>query len=415
MNKSKIKQIVKAAMTYEKDSLDEIKDKCNIIEQTEIAAEPQQMGISKLKNAAKPTHFIKPILLGFGACAIAVGGFFLGTVDYSSMNIKYASSIYLDVNPSVEIKVHKNRVMETIANNEDGEIILEHIHLKGVDIETALYAVVGSMYTNGFLTEDKNSILVSVDNNHNDSSILLDDITNQINDIFKDNDGMDCSIIGQHINKNEELKELAEQYDISVGKMKLILKIIEASDVYTEENIEELAQLSIQELDIIYKSLFNKGDLDEDIESDDKKDEEDVNIGSPNGFIDKDDAIGLVLDFLGITEEEIEFARVEALFNKDRKNINGMFYLVTLMYKETREIERYIVDCESGEIVSEEVIEDWIDNIPDDGGRFGDHKGNGRDHGNHDSIPGDEDIPSSEGDHPDRPHEGGENEPPYEH
>lgn len=415
MNKSKIKQIVKAAMTYEKDSLDEIKDKCNVIEQTEIAAEPQQMGISKSKNGAKPTHFLKPILLGFGACAIAVGGFFLGTVDYSSMNIKYASSIYLDVNPSVEIKVHKNRVMETIANNEDGEIILEHIHLKGVDIETALYAVVGSMYTNGFLTEDKNSILVSVDNNHNDSSILLDDITNQINDIFKDNDGMDCSIIGQHINKNEELKELAEQYGISVGKMKLILKIIEASDVYTEENIEELAQLSIQELDIIYKSLFNKGDLDEDIESDDKKDEEDVNIGSPNGFIDKDDAIGLVLDFLGITEEEIEFARVEALFNKDRENINGMVYLVTLMYKETREIERYIVDCESGEIVSEEVIEDWIDNIPDDGGRFGDHKGNGKDHGNHDSIPDDEDIPSSEGDHPDRPHEGGENEPPYEH
>lgn len=415
MNKSKIKQIVKAAMTYEKDSLDEIKDKCNVIEQTEIAAEPQQMGISKSKNAAKPTHFLKPILLGFGAGAIAVGGFFLGTVDYSSMNIKYASSIYLDVNPSVEIKVHKNRVMETIANNEDGEIILEHIHLKGVDIETALNAVVGSMYTNGFLTEDKNSILVSVDNNHNDSSILLDDITNQINDIFKDNDGMDCSIIGQHINKNEELKELAEQYDISVGKMKLILKIIEASDVYTEENIEELAQLSIQELDIIYKSLFNKGDLDEDIESDDKKDEEDVNIGSPNGFIDKDDAIGLVLDFLGITEEEIEFARVEALFNKDRENINGMVYLVTLMYKETREIERYIVDCESGEIVSEEVIEDWIDNIPDDGGRFGNHKGDDKDHGNHDSIPDDEDIPSSEGDHPDRPHEGGENEPPFEH
>lgn len=415
MNKSKIKQIVKAATTYEKDSLDEIKDKCNVIEQTEIAAEPQQMGISQSKNGAKPTHFLKPILLGFGACAIAVGGFFLGTVDYSSMNIKYASSIYLDVNPSVEIKVHKNRVMETIANNEDGEIILEHIHLKGVDIETALYAVVGSMYTNGFLTEDKNSILVSVDNNHNDSSILLDDITNQINDIFKDNDGMDCSIIGQHINKNEELKELAEQYDISVGKMKLILKIIEASDVYTEENIEELAQLSIQELDIIYKSLFNKGDLDEDIESDDKKDEEDVNIGSPNGFIDKDDAIGLVLDFLGITEEEIEFARVEALFNKDRENINGMVYLVTLMYKETREIERYIVDCESGEIVSEEVIEDWIDNIPDDGGRFGDHKGNGKDNGNHDSIPDDEDIPSSEGDHPDRTHEGKENEPPFEH
>ena len=83
--------------------------------------------------------------------------------------------------------------------------------------------------------------------------------------------------------------------------------------------------------------------------------------------------------------------------------------------KETREIERYIVDCESGEIVSEEVIEDWIDNIPDDGGRFGNHKGDDKDHGNHDSIPDDEDIPSSEGDHPDRPHEGGENEPPFEH
>ena len=428
MKKSEIKKILKSNMIYENDSLESIKEQCKNVSQFENAAEPQYLGISEAKGGKKPLRILKPILLGMGACAIAAGAFFLGTVDYSTLEIKNASSIYLDVNPSVEIKVHKNRVIETVANNEDGETILEHIHLKGVDIETALYAVVGSMYTNGFLNEDKNSILVSVDNNHNDTSILLDDITNQIQNIFKDNEGMDCSIIGQNVQNDEELKALADQYGISIGKLKLILKIIEASEVYTEENIEELAQLSIKELDIIYKSLFNKDDdIDDDIEDDDHDDDDDddddVNIGNPNGFIDKKDAINLVLTHLGITEQDVEFIKAEVLFNKGNKKENEMVYLVSLMYKETREIERYIVDCSTGEIVSEDVIEDWFDNIPDDGGHFGSHRDD-EDEPKDPNIPEDEDNepdkedeenPFEGGEHPDKPHEEGGKEPPFEH
>lgn len=416
MKKGEIKNIITEALYYEdnNNSLDAIKAKCNLINQVDNVV----IAPAKYKKSLK---VLKPILLSTAAACLAVGAFYLGTLDYSFIYRDKASSIYLDVNPSVEIKVNKNKVIETKANNEDGENILSNIHLKGVDVKTALYAVIGSMYTLGYIDTDTNSILVSVENRSSESSILLDDITSQIVDIFKDNDNMDASVIAQNVKGDKELKDLAEKYGISIGKMELILKIIEKSELYTEEDIEELSKLSIKELNLIYKSLFEPNEGDNDV----------VVEGEPNGFIDEDTAIQYVLDYLSITEDDLESIEAEALFHKHREEHEekGLMYLVTLKYLDGETIERYIVDCSTGEILSHEDIEDWKDKIPNDGGHFG---GPDKDDDRPSRPEGDVDHPDGPGedkDHPERPegddphgpngdkppHEGEGNEPIIPH
>ena len=46
-----------------------------------------------------------------------------------------------------------------------------------------------------------------------------------IQNIFKNNSEMECSIIGQELNHDESLKQKANEYGISIGKLKLIEKI----------------------------------------------------------------------------------------------------------------------------------------------------------------------------------------------
>ena len=61
-----------------------------------------------------------------------------------------SASVYLDVNPSVELKVnYSNRVTGAIPRNDDAEEILADMDLRGTDLDVALYAILGSMVHHG--------------------------------------------------------------------------------------------------------------------------------------------------------------------------------------------------------------------------------------------------------------------------
>jgi hypothetical protein len=75
-----------------------------------------------------------------------------------------AAIIYLDVNPSLTIEVDKEeKVLDVIAENAAGELILEDMDLKNVDVDVAINALIGSMVKYGYLTEAKNFILLTVE------------------------------------------------------------------------------------------------------------------------------------------------------------------------------------------------------------------------------------------------------------
>ena len=108
---------------------------------------------AKKKQVHKKKYFISTLAACFALCIIT-------TIFFQFMP---SASVYLDVNPSVELKVnYQNRVTKANPCNSDAEEILEDLDLRGTDLDVALYAILGSMVHHGYLTEAKDTILISV-------------------------------------------------------------------------------------------------------------------------------------------------------------------------------------------------------------------------------------------------------------
>lgn len=99
-----------------------------------------------------------------------------------------SASVYLDVNPSILLKVnYMDHVTDVTAQNEDAERVLEGLELKGTDLNVALYAILGSMVHHGYITQSEDTVLVSVHSaNTKRANELEDTISNIIEDDLDD-------------------------------------------------------------------------------------------------------------------------------------------------------------------------------------------------------------------------------------
>ena len=350
MKKSQIKKLVNEAFeSVTPPYTSKIKEECS----TKIQAVPTN---NDQETKKQKTFIFSPLMksLTFGLiiCVFFTFGFLIGNIEPKETEIIKEASIYLDVNPSIEIEIDENqKVIKCIPTNEDANKILENISLTGVDINTALFAIVGSMYTNGYLNSETNSILVTVDSKSEESD-LLNQITHQIENVFKENEDMNCSIIAQKVDSTTELIDKAKQYNISIGKMYLIEKIISLNDLYTSENLEELSKMSIHELTLIYHTLNTETK------------ENEIISGIIGGYIDYKEALNKILSFLMISEEDIEKYNIVTLYHQDQNEENKMVYLLTISFKQMQ--MKFVIDCSTGEIMPEETIDEWKDKLLSD-------------------------------------------------
>lgn len=168
-------------------------------------------------------------------------------------NFKVASKIGIDVNPSIELTINrKNKVIDVFANNDDGNKILNNMDLNGSDMNVAINALIGSMVKNGYIDELANSILISVEGNSDaENEKLRQEIVNELNAYLVNNN---FSIVSQTVSNEAELKSIANEYNISLGKAQLIKDIIANNNLLT---YDQLANLSINELNLIASNNDN--------------------------------------------------------------------------------------------------------------------------------------------------------------
>lgn len=218
-----------------------------------------------------------------------IGGVELGTTAQAAV-------VALDVNPSIELKINgKNRIIEAVANNEDAQIILQSMDLKGANLDVAVYAIIGSMVTHGYLSEYTNSVLVSVDTKKQDLyNEIIDVVTSKIEVTLKENK-IQSSVVAQWIKDKDEIASIANEYNISKGKATLISKIVDASSKDTSENatvytVEDLVNRTVNELAIIFAKYASGAD------------DEVVTNGSASekAYIGKDQALTIALAEVGL-------------------------------------------------------------------------------------------------------------------
>lgn len=207
----------------------------------------KRKGMVLVKKEEKKSK--KGLFVGLSTCLAVCVCLFLG-VFYFNNNMKVASIIGIDVNPSIALTVNKKeKVLSVKANNEDARKILEDMDLEGSDMNVAINALIGSMVKNGYIDELANSILISVDSkNSEESEVLRKKIVDELSGYLTNNN---LSVVSQNISSTSEEEALAQEYGISVGKLELIEKLIAKNNLYT---YDQLKDLSINELNLLLGS-----------------------------------------------------------------------------------------------------------------------------------------------------------------
>ena len=282
----------------------------------------KRKGMVLVKEERKKSK--KGLWTTLSACVAVCVCLFIG-LGYFNNNMKVASTIGIDVNPSITVTVNKKeKVLDVTANNDDAKIILEGMDIAGSDINVAINALIGSMVKNGYIDELANSILISVDNpNSAESEALRQKIVDELNAFI--NSGNNISVVSQSITSSSDKESLANSYGISVGKLELIEKLIAKNNLYT---YEELKDLSINELNLLL------GSATENVTT--------SGSASDKSYIGKDKALEIALSDAGVSS--VTWSEVEMDYDD-----GFMTYEVEFTYN-NREYD-YEINATTGDIL----------------------------------------------------------------
>ncbi len=318
------------------DVLDNILAQCETVE-GEVSMTEGKKTVEKTKKF-KSVYKIAAAMAAMLVLVVGAVG-----ITQSGGNEAVDMVVAFDVNPSIELEVNaREQVMKAIPLNEDAEIVLDGLKLKGVDIETAVNAIVGSMLQHGYLSVEQNSILVSVKcNDETKAAEVQANISTDISTILEGTD-VELSVVTQVFDIDEELEQIASENCISHAKAKLISRIIAAgltdAEGY-EYTYERLAELTVTELMVLLDS--------KDVSLDDV-----VSSGSASGvsYLGKDNALAAAYADAGVAAEDVLDAEVDMDYEDGK-----MIYEIEF-FTEGKEYE-YILDAITGEIISSNVVE----------------------------------------------------------
>ncbi|MFK5884144.1 MAG: hypothetical protein QM489_07400 [Candidatus Izemoplasma sp.] len=166
-----------------------------------------------------------------------------------------ASTITLDINPSIEITLDEfdNVINVRALNNDGNELIDRDLLYSEMTVDETIKLLINRAVYLGYISDEQNAILISVNNNnetertrvinHLELRIDIEIRNNNINpDIIRDN------VIDSIPNPNFTDEQLAIAYEITVAKVRLINSIINLDGDYTiiqlkDKHIWELVKI----------------------------------------------------------------------------------------------------------------------------------------------------------------------------
>lgn len=197
-------------------------------------------------------------LVLFGSIAVFGGQSSEGTVipvttpnnmDPPVVEVKN-SIIMIDVNPAISLDVDPNgKVVGVTAENEEAEDLLSNLKLKNKDYETAVTDIVNALEDNGYLSQLKNSLLITV---VNEDKSLADTVRHRAVAAAFENSSADykLSVLSQIMTSDKKYAESAEKYGISTGRMWLIKK---TNDMNEDFVLDNLAAQTVHTLNQLYE------------------------------------------------------------------------------------------------------------------------------------------------------------------
>lgn len=267
------------------------------------------------------------------AVFILATGLIMG-YQYQSLH-RVDSVVEIDVNPSIELKINRQeKILSASPLNEDADVILDGMDLKGVDLDIALNALIGSMLKNGYVNELRNSVLISVENEDEAKSTALSQrLTEEVNKLLADS-SIQGAVLSQALTGTENLERLAKTYGISLGKVAIIQLLIEQDPSLT---FEDMANLSINDLNLLLSA--KKADLN-NITS--------VGAASTGAYIGEEKAKSIAVEHAQVSLAGTAFQKVELDYEDGRVVYEVEFYSAGTEYE-------YEIDAADGTVLKYEM------------------------------------------------------------
>lgn len=186
------------------------------------------------------------------AAAAACMALVFGVGGYRAVNNNVASLVSLDVNPSIQLDLNKKeRVVKAEALNEDAAAILDDMDLKGVQAEVAVNALIGSMVKNGYVSQDANSVLISV---QNDDPAVAAELRQKLGDAVNQSmkaDDVEGAVYSQIVAGDDQLRKKASQHGISEGRAQFIEELTRKNK---NLSFDDLAERTVNDLTLLASS-----------------------------------------------------------------------------------------------------------------------------------------------------------------
>ncbi len=197
-----------------------------------------------MDNAGKEIRRDKKRRIMFrGSIILSAIAFFVFLTTNSPIEKTY---ITIDINPSIELVADDDDiVIEANPLNDDAIVLLTDLEVIGLTLKEAAVVIAEEAREMGFIdeTSDDNLVLITIyEDDEERQEELAEGINEELEQHFKEKQ-VDVAIKSQGI--TPALKDQANEYGISNGKMMYIKKAIEMSGEYT---VEELSSLTMKEI-----------------------------------------------------------------------------------------------------------------------------------------------------------------------
>src|SRR5690554_4260809 len=168
--------------------------------------------------------------------------------------------ITLDINPSIEIITNEEGLIEQVnALNSDAEVLLVETDFTGKTVEETIDLVLNLAMELGYIIEyEDNEILITTQIDNEELKENLDNNLDEVINQFKEKNQIRMQVHHENQKATKEMKNQAESLGISVGKLKLINKVLE---VDYELTLEDTANMSVKDLNRIL--INNRKELNE--------------------------------------------------------------------------------------------------------------------------------------------------------
>lgn len=347
MNDRKLEEKIKAAVEHTTpDVLDRVLAGCeaqkgNVIQMTQ-SIQSIQSTQTQFPHKNKKFFFTT---LAFAAAAVVLLAGWLAGPRLAGLFQGNHSIVAIDVNPSIQLTVDDmEKVVGAAALNADAEAILDGMELKGTDWKVAVNALIGSMVKNGYIDQLANSVLVSVENPDSAKGAALNEkIVSEIDQLLQSS-AIQGAVVGQTLAADDNLRQLADSYQMSTGKAALIQEILSKKPLLKFEN---LAGLSINELNLLNTA---SGQTQESQQQTQQQQRQQIRTGAPSdkAYIGKAKAQEAAFAHAGVAEADVSRLETELDWDDGRMVYDVEFVSGGMEYD-------YEIDALTGQVIKS----DW--------------------------------------------------------